>query len=60
MSESFAVTLKPANLVAKADIDEFGKKADFDDKLTKINKNVTSNKKIHVEANKGKANWSKK
>ena len=56
MSESFAVTLKPANLVAKADIDEFGKKADFDDKLTKINKNVTSNKKIHVEANKGKAN----
>ena len=36
---------KQANLVPKADIDNFVKRADFDDKLKNLNKKVTSNEK---------------
>ena len=47
-SENFAAGLAQANLASKSDIANFVKKADFDDKLKNLNKNVTSNKTKHV------------
>ena len=38
-SENFAATIAQANLASKHDIDNFLKKADFDDKLKNLNKN---------------------
>ena len=40
--------LAQANLASKNDIANFIKKTDFDDKLKKLNENVTSNKTKHV------------
>ena len=47
-SENFTAGLAQANLASKSDIANFVKKADFDDKLKNLNKNVTSNKTKHV------------
>ena len=47
-SQNFAPRLAQANLASKNDIANFVKKTDFDDKLKKLNKNVTSNKTKHV------------
>ena len=44
MSNNFAVILAQAKLAAKADLADFVKKTDFDDKLKNLNKKVTSNK----------------
>ena len=53
MSGNFTSRLAKANLASINDVDNFTKKADFDDKLkTKINTKVTSNKTKHVEAEK--------
>ena len=49
-SHNFAAGLAQANLASKNDIAEFVKKSDFDDKLKKLIKKVTSNKAKHVEA----------
>ena len=38
------------NLANKSDIDNFVKQTDFDDKLKKLNKKVTSSKSKHVLA----------
>ena len=43
-AENFTARLAQANLVSINDIANFVKKADFDNKLKRINKNVTSNK----------------
>ena len=51
-SENFTARLKQENLTSKNDIADFVKKTDFDDKLKNLNKNVTSNKTKHVEAEK--------
>ena len=44
---NFTERLKQANLIPKGDISDFVKKTDFDDKLKKLNKKVTSNKSKH-------------
>ena len=44
--------LKHANLATKADIKDFIQKADFDNKLKKPKRKVTSNKPKQVEAKK--------
>ena len=43
-AESFAARLARTDLASKSDIANFVKKTDFDDKLTNLNKEVTSNK----------------
>ena len=48
MSDNFAVILAQAKLAAKADLADFVKKTDFDDKLKNLNKKVTSNKTEHL------------
>ena len=40
MSENFTARLKQVNLAAKADITDFIKKANFDDKLKQLSKKV--------------------
>ena len=51
-SEYFAARLAQPNLASKKDIAALVKKTDFDDKLKNLNKKATSNKTIHVEAEK--------
>ena len=46
---NFAERLKQAKLTTKDDIADFIKKTNFDDKLKKINKQVTPNKTRNVE-----------
>ena len=56
-AENFAARLAQAKLAFKADIDDFVRKTNFDEKLKNVNKKVTSNKTKHVEAeNKLKKN----
>ena len=43
-SANFTARLAQANLAYKSDTANFIKQKDFDDKLKKLNKNVTSNK----------------
>ena len=43
-AERFAVRLKQAYFASKNDIANFVNKTDFDDKLKKLNKKITSNK----------------
>ena len=52
MAETFAERLAQGKLATKAEIDDFIQNTDFDDKLKNWNKNVTSNKTKHVEAEK--------
>ena len=52
VSENFAARLVQASFSSQNDTAAFVKKTDFDDKLKKINKKVTSNKTKHIEANK--------
>ena len=47
-SENFAARLAQANLATKSHIANFPKTTDFDDKLKKINRKITSNKTKHV------------
>ena len=47
-SENFAARLAQANLASKTDITDFIQKRDFDGKLKKLNKKVSSNKTKHV------------
>ena len=49
MTKTFAARLAQAKLATKADIADFVKKTDFDEKLKKNNKKVTSNRTKHVE-----------
>ena len=51
-SENFAARLAQANLVAKADIDDFVEKRYFSNKLKNLNKKVTLNKTKNVETEK--------
>ena len=46
--DNFAARLAQAKLATKADIADFVKEADFDNKLENLNKKVTSNKAKHV------------
>ena len=46
--ENFIARLAQANLSSKSDVGNFVKKTDFDDKIKKLSKNVTSNKTKHV------------
>ena len=48
--------LAQANLTTKADIADFVKEADLDNKLKNLNKNVTSNKTKHALVQKKLAN----
>ena len=48
MTHNFTERLAWAKLATKADIVDFVKKTDFDDKLKKINKKVTGIKTKHV------------
>ena len=50
--ENFAARFKKANLGTKSDIADLLKDKYFDNKLEKMNKNVTSNKIKHVETEK--------
>ena len=47
-AETFAAWLAPTKFASKSDIANFVKKADFDDKVKKLNKKVTSNKSKHL------------
>ena len=47
-AEHFAAILAQGNLANKNDIATLLKKTDFDDKLTSLNKKVTSNKSKHL------------
>ena len=49
IAENFDARLKQTNLATKADLDDFVEKTDFNYKLKKLNKKVTSNKIKHVE-----------
>ena len=49
-AESFTLKLARANLVSINDITICVKKTDFDNKLKKLNKNITSNKNEKVKA----------
>ena len=60
MSQDFATRLAQANLASKSDIANFLKKTDFDDKLKRLNKNVTLNKTKHVLVENGLNELSKK
>ena len=51
-AEDFAARLKQANWTAKADIDDFVEKTDFDYKLKNLNKTFTSNNTKYIEARK--------
>ena len=51
-AENFATRLTQKKLAIKAGIDDFVEKTNFDDKLRKLNKKVTSNKAKHLEAEK--------
>ena len=51
-AENFAARLAQTKLTSEADIADFIKRTDFDDKLKKLNKKVTSNKTKHVETEK--------
>ena len=51
-TENVAVKLKQAKLATKDGIEDFVKKADFDEKLININKKVISNQTKHMEAEK--------
>ena len=59
MWRNITARLASANLATKADITDFLKKADFDDKLKSLNKKVISHKTKHVNAEK-KFRWSNK
>ena len=48
--ETFAAWLKQPNLATKADIADFVKDTDFENKLKSLNKNNASNKTKHLEA----------
>ena len=48
--ETFAAWLKQSNLATKADIADFVKDTDFDNKLKSLNKNNASNKIKHLKA----------
>ena len=47
-AETFTARFKQGSLAAKADITDFIKNTDFDDKLENLNKKVTSNKLKHL------------
>ena len=47
-AENLAARFEQANLECKNDIANYIKKTDFDDKLKKLNKKITSNKTTHV------------
>ena len=47
-SETFTPRLAQAILASKSDIANFVKKTDFDDKLKKLNENITSSKTKHL------------
>ena len=49
-SQIFVVRLAQANFASKNDIAVLVKKTDFEDRLKKLNKKVTSNKAKHAEA----------
>ena len=49
-SDNCTSILKQPNLASRNDIPDFVKKADFNNKLRKLNENVTSNKTKHVLA----------
>ena len=51
-AENFAAKLKQSHLATEADIDNFIETPDFDEKLKKLNKEVTSNKSKHLETEK--------
>ena len=56
-AEGFAARLEQTNLASKKGIPALLKKLDFDDKLKKFDKKVTSNKTKYLEAkNKNKKN----
>ena len=48
MADIFITGLAQAKLATKADIVDFVKKTDFDDKLKDLNRKVTSNRTRHV------------
>ena len=52
--------LAQANLATKADIADFVKETDFDNKLKTINKKATLNETKHVEAEKRLTNLTKR
>ena len=56
----FAATLAQAKLASKADIVNFVRETDFDNKLKNINKNVSLNKTEHLEAQKKLTDLTKK
>ena len=51
-AENSAARLKQAKLATKADIADFVKKTDFDDKLKNRSKKATSNKTKHLDVEK--------
>ena len=57
---NFTARLKQANLARKIGIANLVKEKDFHDKLKHVNKNVTSNRKKHVEAEKEISDLTKK
>ena len=60
MADNFIARLAQANLARKSGIADFVKKTDFDDKLKKLNKKVTSNETKHVLVEKKLHELSKK
>ena len=57
---NFTARLKQANLARKIGIANLVKEKDFHDKLKHVNKNVTSNRTKHVEAEKEISDLTKK
>ena len=53
IANKFEAKLKQVNLVTKAEIFDFGKKKDFDDKLKNINRKLTLSKTKHVMIENG-------
>ena len=49
MAGNFAARIAQKNLATKHDIADFVKEKNFDDKLKKLNKKVSSNKTRHAE-----------
>ena len=47
-AETFPARLAQTNVASKSDVANFVKKTDFNDKLTKSNKKITSNKTKHL------------
>ena len=60
MADNVIARLAQANLARKSGIADFVKKTDFDDKLKKLNKKVTSNETKHVLVEKKLHELSKK